>query len=184
MFNSLIPIDDVNFFFKEKYYDLESNKIECIIRVSSKIVDIMYINVDDPTIFNEMTIFDVIYFFVKLLSIRIDLYSLFYKPSNYGHFTFDDSGSLDATFYNKMVIAYCYYDIVSKKYVIPLDNVFNKKYLFKYFNNDDFIIFDNVKTISCYNNTNKNSNVFFVFLRIYCKHLNKIHCLIKYKIHL
>lgn len=184
MFNSLVPIDDVNFFFKEKYYDSKSNKISCIILISNKIVNTMYINVDDPIIFNEITIFDVLYFFVKLLSIRINLYSLFYKPTKYGHFVFDDSESLNDTFYNKMFIAYCYYDILSKKYVIPLDSLFNKKYLFKYFNNDGFIIFDNVKTVSCYNNTTKNSNVFFVFLRIYCKHLNNIHCSIKYKIHL
>lgn len=181
--NNTITIDDVNVLLRNKYYDSSRKRVTCIIQSGENIESSNAI-VYDPSVLDKMTTFDFIYFFTRLLFIRIDLYSLFYKSSNYGYFVFDETGMLSPQMYNKMVVAYCYYDDVNKKYVIPDTNVFNKKYLFKYFDINNFCINDNIKFTSCYSEKNKNVNSFIVFLQIYCKSLNKIYCNIKYKISL
>lgn len=179
----LAGIDDRIIFFRKNFYDSTQKKVICILQTPKK-EQILNVRVDNPNIIYNMKTFDIIYFFVTLISIRIDLYSLFYKPVNYGNFYFNDNGTIISTMYNKMIIAYCYFDNINKQYVIPNENIFNKKYFFKYFKTNNFFIFDNLKTVKCYNKSNVNSNFFIVFLKVYYKHLEKIHCLIKYKIHM
>lgn len=176
-------MDNLNMLFKLNFYDFQTKTIVCILKCSSNEI-IKRIKVSDENIFEKMVSFDVIFFFTKLMDIRIDLYSLYYKPSNYGTFTFDEQGLVTPAMYNKMVIAYCQHDAEENYKILP-DNNFNKKYLFKYFDTDKFQIIENNSSINtCHGKNNIKSNKFLLFLSVYCKQSNIMHCRVKYKIHL
>lgn len=182
MFDTLLSANDVNLLLRNRYY----NEKEKIIRLyfftlSETIITTKDISVKNIAIINSMTTFTVILFFTRVLNIHMDLYSLFYKSSRYGNFVFEQDGSIVSSVFNKMVIAYCYYDRLTKKYYAPLDNIFNKKYLYKYLDTNLYI-FDTKETVAIYSNKTKQSTNYLAFLKVYYKQSNVIHCIIKYKI--
>lgn len=182
MFDTLLSVNDVNLLLRNRYYDEAEKNIRLYFFTSSEtIITTKDISVKNISIINTTTTFTVILFFTRVLNIHMNLYSLFYKSSQYGNFVFEQDGSIVSSIFNKMVIAYCYYDRLTKKYNVPLDNIFNKKYLYKYLDTNLFI-FDTKETVAVYSNKTKQSNNYLVFLKVYCKRSGVIHCIIKYKI--
>jgi len=148
------------------YILLDYSKLICHILYNNRITT-MKLDISTRESIYRLSDFVIIHFFTRMLAIPFDFHSLYYKPTNYNMFIFEDNGIVTPSMFNKLIVAQVKYN-ANKQYILS-NTEFNRRYFLKFFSTSKFNITDADSMLHCFNANRATARNFLIFVNAYSK---------------